>query len=174
MNIKTIKKVEQIFKLGHVPCRGNEHYGKTFMLANCFEHACINLSDKQIEEFGITDKDSTEFGNFFRFTKDSTAEQMLKTLANFGLKVEKCPPEKIVEKNQWLIALYFECFYQINKDFHLLIREPNGTWTGKVGYTPECHSFDNLPNVVDSDIRFYELFNTYCITNPYAEKEKTK
>ena len=172
MNKSTIKKLSEIYKLGHLPCRGDQLYDKTFRLANCFEHACLNLTDQEIEQYCITENDSCEFGNFYSITQKGTSLEIERTLKKTGLQIEKCTPDKVINFNQWKVALYFEYFYTLNRDFHFLIQEKDGSWSGKIGYTSKCHHFKNLPESVCCDKRYYNLYETFCITNPYATKEK--
>ncbi len=171
MNKATIKKLTEIYKLGHLPCRGNEPYCETFRLANCFEHACINLTNEQIKQFEISESESAEFGNFYALTQKGTSMQFKKTLEQAGLQVEECDPDKVLKDSQWKVALYFEYFYMINKDFHFLIQEKDGRWSGKNGYTSNCQIFNTLPKRIEFGNRLYNFYSTFCITNPFASKE---
>ena len=175
MNKSTIKKLNEIFKLGHLPSRNGEDYSiMTFEFINCFAHACLNLTDKEIVDFDISEMNSREFGNFFRRTKEDTSQQIINTLTQAGLKVEPCDQDKVLKPNQWKVALYFEFFHTINKDFHFLIQEKDGSWSGKVGYSRKCHIFNYLPKEIEAGKCFYLYYGTYCLTNPYAEKTSVK
>ncbi len=168
MNRATIKKLSEIYKMGHLPSRDGADYITTYNLANCFAHACINLSDEQYKQFEISEMNSREFGNFYGHSEESTSKQIIQTLSDAGLIVERCPIDKILKNNQWKVSLYFEFFHTISRDFHFLLQEKDGTWSGKVGYTRKCQIFNYVPKNIEAGKNFYVYFDTYCLTNPYA------
>lgn len=173
MNHSTIRKLQKIIKQGHVPNRGLEPYIKTYALANCFEHACFNLSNLQLKYGHIKECDTYDFSHFHSPEKDETFEKFANYLKETGLNIEKCSKNKILKSNQWIIALYFEPLYPVCKDYHFLLKEKDGTWSGKVGFSKNIETFENLPKEMDNNC-FYELYDTFCITNPYAKEDNIK
>ena len=97
MNHSTIRKLQKIIKQGHVPNRGLEPYIKTYALANCFEHACFNLSNLQLKYGHIKECDTYDFSHFRSPEKDETFEKFANYLKETGLNIEKCSKNKILK-----------------------------------------------------------------------------
>ena len=176
-----IKKLQEIIKLGHVPCRGDEYYGKFGGYVNCFEHACFNLTNKQIESLCLDDwrlSFRSPFGEFDENSIEKSREEMFHFVTQTGLKVEKGLPTKILKSNQYQVALYFSKIVNrdIIDDFHFLLQEKDGTWSGKCGdMSTNVEHFDSLETVLPhTTISKYVLDNVFTITNPYASEKQSK
>lgn len=170
MNHSTIRKLQKIIKQGHIPCRGEESYTKTYKLANCFEHACFNLSNLQLK-YSLKEADTNDFSHFQSYNKDKAFDQITNYLKETGLQIERCSQNKILKSNQWIVAIYFEPLYPVCKDYHFLLKEKDGTWSGKVGFSEKIETFKTLPIKMDNNC-FYEFYDTFCLTNPFAEENK--
>ena len=185
--VPIIKRIGKIFELGYVPSRGDETYYfktqnsiMTGHIFNCFAHACFNLTNEQIDELNLYEDEIFHMQGYNRdilgtLEKKEVAEHFFGLIKDAGLIVEPCLEETILNNNQWKIALYFD---EIEfgkdrrlRDFHFLLQEKDGTWSGKAGYTPRVKTVETLPEELDFYYKFYEC---YSITNPYAEGGKTK
>ncbi len=178
-----IKKIGKLFELGYVPSRGDETYyfkTKNSILTghifNCFAHACFNLTNQQIDDLNfyedeIFDLQGYNRGNLSQLQKSEVAQHFTGLIKSAGLIVEPCLEETVLNGNQWKIALYFdEIKFGKNsqlRDFHFLLQEKDGSWSGKAGYTPRVKKVDSLPKELDYYYSFYEC---YSITNPFAKE----
>lgn len=134
-----IKKLQEVLKKGKMPDRGDEEYDMFAKYVNCFEHACFNLSNRELEELGIDCFEYTyrsPFGEFSQNSIHEAKEEMLEFLTQTGLLVEKFDGKKILKSNQHKVALYFsEAFEreQGERDYHFLLQRKDGKWSGKCG-----------------------------------------
>lgn len=177
-----VKKLNEIVRIGNVRNRGDQEYGVLGGLVNCFEHACFNLTNEQIISLGLNEF-KYSFVNPFGGFDDSSAltakEEMVEFLQQTGLEVEDEKTPKILKENQYRVALYFsEGFTKSNrgKDFHLLVQEADGSWSGKRGSDSDIvDHFDKLEESLPHDIsNRYILDSVMVITNPYAPAERQK
>ncbi len=170
---KTILKLRKIFQEGYLPSRYDDEYIFVAYLdkdlaeiTNCFEHACFNLTNDQLENF---DKD--DFENFFSMpklqnpdlSKSETFKTIIKQIKETGLKVGEMKENP--KKNEWNVAMYFS---DDDIDVHFLIQEQDGHWTGKVGKSPKVDNFSILPLNVSGVFSDYTLFKVFSIENPYC------
>ena len=191
--MSTILKLKKLVKLGYVPSRGAESYsfvnqksGEPFYLsANCFEHACFNLTNQQMQELKIGYHDAISFADHVSFFSSvyDIEESLTKFIRSTGLKIREINNFEpiinfpaLLKNNEWKVALYF-CKNGSFKDFHFFLQEKNGTWSSKYGFKNVLEFFDNLPGeyVVDNEYNdIYHYHNTYLITNPYAPEIENK
>ena len=185
--VPVIKKIGKIFELGYVPSRGDETYSfktknsiLTGNILNCFAHACFNLTNEQIDELNLYEDEIFDLqgynrSNLSQMKKEDVAQHFAGLIKDAGLIVEPCLEETVLNGNQWKIALYFDEIEfggsKSLRDFHFLIQEEDGSWSGKAGYTPRVKKFDKLTEKLDYYYSFYEC---YAITNPFAEEGKAK
>jgi hypothetical protein len=172
-----ITKLNKVVKTGYTPSRGAESYNyvtklgtNVSSLANCFEHACFNITNLHFDSCEISKKDAFEFGDF-SIAAFAGAEYTKRELFHFvkktGLDVSSCKPKSMLKNNEWMVALYFcEGDYCI-RDFHFMLQEKDKSWSSKLGFEPICERFEDLPNTFACD---YKLYGTYKISNPYKEK----
>ncbi|MBQ8444589.1 MAG: hypothetical protein IJX25_04480 [Clostridia bacterium] len=188
----TVLKLNKVFKKGYVPSRGSQSYSFVspvshegyFFSANCFAHACFNLTNELIDKVKINLQDSLAYASPIDHTAglESTEINLLNFIEKTGLKIEKIDnfdiinnfPEMISD-NQWIIALYF-CESNNFKDFHFFLQEKDGRWSSKYGYRDVLNFFDELPfkYVAPNKIDTYYFYSKYLITNPYIEAIKNK
>lgn len=169
-----IKNINTIFRQGYVPSRGAESYRSLLpngvricRVTNCLEHACFNLTNKQLAECKIDTKSSDLFGNFeaLNISNEKYEADILKLVRNVGLEVKKCPENKILKNNQWKVAMYFEDMGD-RRDFHFMLQEKNGMWSSKQGDLDTVEIYQEPPIVFK---RTYVKYGIYEITNPYKE-----
>ncbi|MBQ8444590.1 MAG: hypothetical protein IJX25_04485 [Clostridia bacterium] len=171
----TILKLQQIFKLGYLPSRGNQSYKecRQYAIPNCFAHACFNLTNEQLEKFNKAD-----FGAFrgfiqsiFHANRHITAD-LFDFVRECGLKVTKSNSRIPSRDNEWKVALYFGR-ERFTKDYHFLLQEKDGSWSGKIGSEMELNHYPTLPKQVQCNFEYpYTLYGVYKITNPFACKSK--
>ncbi len=174
-----VKKLSDIVKLGYVASRGDEPYQKYSVLVNCFEHASFNLTNAQIKTLGLDDLRfmlRSPFGEFDMSCIEKSREELLNFITQTGLLVEKAEPSKTLKNNQYNIAMYF-AKNEITSDlidFHFLLQEKDGTWSGKCGDISETvEKFSSpAPILPFTPVCKYKLDNLFTITNPYASKSK--
>jgi len=177
----------KIYKDGYRPARKNESYNVKLKngfyagsMINCMGHI-FNLRNKQfndykIEPYNVFDffgEVCTEpyFMDFLKYNnKEKNAQLMLDFIKETGLKVAECAPdEMITDFKSWKIALYFS-----KNDFHYLIEDVPGHWSGKDGDT-------NIVEFLKSEASpkkychtktksSYELYCSYKITNKNANE----
>lgn len=181
-----LKKLQQIFKLGYVPDRGNETYRClinnhendtifTGKLCNCFGHACFNLKNKHYEEYKITRNDKHFFYDFINDIKtksnDEVARILLKKVEEVGLSISLAKNTETLKNNQWKVAMYFDRITfgktEVLRDFHFLLQQKDGSWQGKNGFTFNVKTYETLPLYCE---QYYTLHKTYTITNPNARE----
>lgn len=182
--IKTILKLKKFFMLGYCPDRKGESYSfvnpyskmNYYKHINCFAHACFNLTNQQITENCLEQIDTDSF-KFLIEDYWETDQSIFNRLASFikktGLKIEKCTDDEGLEDNQWRVALYF-CNGYFFRDFHFLLNEKDGSWSGKYGTEDVLEFFDKRPEEYVSE-KFkdvYKYYGSYKITNPFAGKDK--
>ena len=182
---EAVLKIKKIFTLGYIPSREYQSYQtickhtkKPFAhQINCFAHACLNLTNQQLEKLNLDHCDTYRFDiKSYRYEPPEEIEKTFpKRLKRFGLAVQPCDKNFVPQnKNQWKVALYFgfssSC---LDYDYHFLKQEKDGCWTSKVGWgcdTLEIHH--SLPETYHSPSGTdYKLHQTYIITNPYAESD---
>ncbi len=172
------KKLNVIYKHGYLPSRGTESY-KVMLdedvyaadLINCYGHACFNLTNRQLKEFGITSRDTNFLWCLWEdpAAKFSyVAEQMEKFIRSTGLKVARCKPNEKTKSNQWKIAVYYQSEGDID-DYHFMLQEKSGIWSSKLGASDHVDTYDDLPRPYYRDYTFYA---TYIITNPYVQAQE--
>ncbi len=166
-----IKKLNEIFRQGYTPSRGKEEYSVDCIdnipiarLANCFVHACFNLKNDHYWDYYITSREAKQMKCFYNESDDD--ELVQKKLITFvkrtGLLIKPCDQNLVVRENQWKVGLYFSNWSCLS-DYHFLLQEKDGTWSGKRGLTKLVDRFEELPQQVYD----YELKEIFVITNPY-------
>ena len=184
---KGLLKIAKIFKLGYIPSRENQTYstickstGESYSRqANCFEHACLNLTNQQLKKLSLGDEAGDLFDIHSYDYEDTTSmqETFVDRLKLFGLIAESCPADYTPKnKNQWKVALYFGYSrFCGDTDFHLLKQEKDGSWSSKIGWSDDVEILPSLPEkYIPPHGTEYVLYNTYIITNPYADKGITE
>ena len=177
MKDTTILKLNKIFKNGYLPSRDkNEKYnyiafsGKNLAkITNCFEHACFNLTNEQLENFDLSD-----LKNFFSLPKLSNDElsqedmfEVVKdAIASTGLKVKKMQEQP--NNKSWNVAMYFSDY---DIDLHFLLQEKDGTWSGKFGESDIVDHFNILPLKIIGTNVDYHLYKVFTIENPYIKDD---
>lgn len=165
-----------------MPDRGDEEYDMFAKYVNCFEHACFNLSNRELEELGIDCFEYTyrsPFGEFSQNSIHEAKEEMLEFLTQTGLLVEKFDGKKILKSNQHKVALYFsEAFEreQGERDYHFLLQRKDGKWSGKCGdMSSRVESYETLEETLPYAFNNkYKLDTVLVLTNPYASEERQK
>ncbi len=161
---QTIVAIKDMFKKGYVPSRYDEPYAASGGMVNCFEHACLNLKNNQIEKLNL-DWEGVYAFDFFAASYN-VAEKTALRLNIMGLIME---PDKVshikLSKNQWRIALFYQ------NSFHFLLQEKDGTWSAKKNWTTIVEHFESLPEKLSLCGDTYNLHSVHIITNPYAESE---
>lgn len=181
-----VLKVRKIFELGYLPARKDQAYhiiceGTQVPYArqmNCFSHACLNLTNEQLDKLKLDNYDTYVFDikSYQYQPKEEIAKTFPKRLKRFGLIAKHCDKEEnSILKNQWKVALYFGFSRStLDYDYHFLKQEEDGTWTSKIGWSNGFEILDSIPDIYHSPSGTdYHLDSTYIITNPYAETEKT-
>ena len=174
------KQLNCILKLGHIPNRSEQKYGNLAGLVNCFEYACFNLTNEEIETLGLDEfkySYASPFGAFDLSSIESAKADMVDLLQQSGYVVEFEKEPKILKSNQHRVALYFtEGFTKENrdKDFHLLLQGLDGTWSGKESANSDrVEYFDKLEESLPHDVgNRYILDSVMVLTNPYAPAEE--
>lgn len=170
----TIKKLSKIVKMGYVPQRGFEKYTlENSLVANCFEHACFNLTNRLLATFDKHDRFAFGLGMDFP-NGDVVKQRMLDFVKATGLEIEPCAPDIDLKPNQWQVAFYLTEFCDTDfgdKDFHVLLQEKDKTWSAKEGFSNFVSNYNKLEGYLPWFPDDYILIETYAITNPYA-KEK--
>lgn len=177
-----IKVLNNIFQLGYVRARGEEEYGRYGGSVNCFEHACFNLTNDLIDGLGLNDLKycfASPFGGFDTTSVQSAKEEILDFVRQTGLEMKEEKFPKALKANQYRVALYFsEGFAKAfrTKDFHLLVQEFDGSWSGKRGSQSDIvDHYSKLEESLPFDhSNRYVLDSVYVVTNPYASAEKQK
>lgn len=165
---KILKNIKNVFKNGYVPSRGAEKYTRqTCDNVNCLEHACFNFSNQQILDCEMNTY--TAFQMFGKFCMDgnneSNAEEMLNFITDAGIVINQ-GYQPHLKDGQWRVALYFN---DEDGDFHFLLQEKDGSWSGKVGFTIRTQQFDDLPETIGRISKYY-LYNTYTFSNPNYDR----
>lgn len=165
---KVLKILKEIVRKGHVPCRYMQGYSPYHaILVNCFEHACFNLSEKEIPMID-------DFNSNARPLAFLTSSNALKTCANYfnfvvetGLDVAK-QEKPVLKNNQWVVTLYFA---EDMSDFHFLLKEKDGIWTAKRGFTSTVDTFEEDVDIIHIEKNPpYFKETSYVLTNKFAEK----
>ena len=181
----TILKLNKIFKLHHyVPARGSQSYSEKHNggfcfsnIVNCFAHACFNLTNDQLNDFSTLEC-QCYFGHKIDYLEQPTKEikaNLFYFIKDTGLTVRRTFKSAKLKENQWLVALYFGIylFDGKNQDFHFLLKEKDGTWSGKIGTTQKVEYYKIPPKDFVSTCNYkYKLDGFYVITNPYLENTK--
>ncbi len=184
------KKLQEIFKNGYVPDRGDETYKftlphrdpdmfsilKTGDLCNCLGHACFNLKNEHFEKYKINISDSRFFQGFIKDKEtrenDVMAQKILNKIKAVGIIVSPAQNTEVLKNNQWRIAMYFDRIgigsTNYLRDFHFIIQEKDKTWSGKDSWNFDVHKYDKLPEICDD---YYKLYNVYTLTNPNAREK---
>lgn len=184
---KGLVKIKKLLKLGHFPTREKQSYTPISKHAqtsygnqvNCFEHACLNLTNEQLEKLKLKydDKYLFDIKSYSYEEQDSMEQTFVDRLKSFGLIAKPCPRDFVPkQENQWKVALYFGfSFASMDTDYHLLKQEKDGSWSSKIGWSDEVEFLDELPEKYKSSSGTqYLLQQTYIITNPYAKERNTE
>ncbi|MBP3432016.1 MAG: hypothetical protein J6K39_04110 [Clostridia bacterium] len=166
-----LKNINEIYKKGYIPARGNQTYkyvaksanSEVSELVNCFAHACFNLTNQQLTDCQITSESSRIFWKFpIDGFRSHDILRMKKILAQTGLEVKRCKADQRPENNQWKVAFYCDGAWG---DIHFMLQERNGTWSSKLGAQRKIEKFGTTypPKKYDT----YKLHSFYMITNPY-------
>ena len=177
-----IKRIGEIVRLGYVRERGDEGYGDLGGSVNCFVHACFNLTNEQIVSLGLDEFKYmfvSPFGGFEDSSVLAAKEEMMDFVRQTGLEIEDELVPKVLKENQYRVALYFSRGFIENmggKDFHFLVQEKDGSWSGKCGsMTHHVDHFDKLEeSLPHGPGNRYMLDSVMIVTNPYAPEEKQK
>ena len=183
-----ILKLRDIFRQEYVPVRGNQNYNKwilkegkkRYRLAgdgiNCLGHACFNLTNEIIVDYGITFDDVQALWNFDTFNKNPklTIENISSFIEEVGLKIRKSSSEEELGENEWKIAYYFS---KDKDDYHFMLQERDGRWSSKSGADSSITYFNEAPEEFVSESRQngrieYVLEDFYVITNPYVKTKQ--
>ncbi len=175
-----ILKAKEIFKRGYVPSRGDEAYGKEGFCYTCFAHAAFNFTNGQLQEFeNISSHEffwKSPFANFSLKSIEGAKADMFALLKNVGLQVEHFEKGKLLKTNQWKVALYFSESFKREfgrRDWHLLLQEKDGNWSGKCGASPLVEKFETLQQYIPWGLNNrYELSDVLVLTNPNAKDNK--
>ncbi len=188
-----IKKLSTVYKNGYVASRGRESYryyvdddGNLAVgdMANCFEHACFNLKNEHFVSLDLNPYETAQgfgkYGGVFNdrnmVDDDDIRDALFSIVKRVGLEYKLCSPNTFTKSNEWKVAFYLanDPSARLGYDFHFLLQEKNGSWSGKYGwYSNRVDTFDNAPTAFkpDSGLK-YILQDMYLISNPYAETEK--
>lgn len=183
---KGVLKIKKIFALGYLPSRGYQSYlpickhsQKPYAYqVNCFAHACLNLTNQQLEELKLDNCDTYIFDikSYSYQPQEEIQKTFTKRIKRFGLIAEQCEKDYIPEKeNQWKVALYFGFSrHCLDYDYHFLKQEKDGSWSSKIGWgCDELDILSALPDTYNSPSGTdYQLQQTYIITNPHIESKK--
>ncbi len=172
----TVLKLNLIFRDGYCPSRGYREYDTKVKgwdsgsLVNCFEHSCFNLTEELLKEYKFGWNDRCSFFDFKNINLKN-AENDMNELINFvkatGLEIENSSlKEKLVQDNQWKIAVYFNV---VADDIHLMKQEKDGSWSSKMG---DSRYVDRYPKPAKRYHYNYGLYGIFKITNPYAKPLK--
>ena len=180
-----LRKLNQVFKDGYRPARGNESYCYRLNngdyvsdMVNCFGHV-FNLRNQQFNDYQIAPAiekwEHRYFTGFFNHgsTNHERAQLMLDFIRETGLKVTECDPaEPVTDFKSWKMALYFA-----DNDMHCFLEDAPHQWSEKLGFNTRVnhHHFATPPRLHKFTIGWgcetdYDLYNTYKITNPYADE----
>ncbi len=170
------KILNPIFKNGYTPSREKSGYigymksgVRISKCVNCFGHACFNLKNDDLTKLNLTQQQSLDIFHPL-YKNDNDIVNAFDLIKSAGLLIENFPIKGMLKRNEWLVALYFNTDWLGNKDYHFLLQEKRG-WSSKMG-KDESVGFVSSQN--PPDLFFgYTLFDTYKITNPYAESEST-
>lgn len=177
--VPAILKLKEIFSKGYLPSRGNQSYTaicpnteKSYAnQVNCFAHACLNLTNEQLDKLNFSNYDTFWFDiKSYSYEPDEyVAKNFMKIMKRIGLEVEKCNKKASPKNdNQWKVALYFGYTKFLDSDYHFIKQEQDGSWTSKVGWENKVDHFEQLPKIINSPTGTeYKLFGTYIITNPH-------
>ncbi len=163
------KKMREIVKNGHIPCRYKQAYSFYHAnLVNCFEHACYNLNEKELAQIDDVDFEYRPFAFLSADSPYKTCENYFDFLVDTGLDISN-RLHSTLKNNQWLVSLYFA---NDMSDFHFLIKEKTGVWTAKRGFSSQVDVFKKDDYVLDLGETYppYYKEDTYVLTNKYAEK----
>ena len=164
---RTLKKLQEIFKMGYFPSRGKQSYHTltpknipTGHLVNCFAHT-FNLTNELLIKYNFDFLDKQSFQYFIEndFSPSITTSRLLNFVADTGLEVS--PTVDKIKSNSWVIALYYRTADE-DYDYHFLLKEKSG-WSSKMGISCEVETFHHLPKVFRHT---YDLYGIYTITNP--------
>lgn len=172
MDNKTIiKKLNNIFKLGYIPSRGNQVY-KPYVSEcfNCVEHTIFNLKNEHVTDYKITPFQSRIFWNLNcegSADPQKIEKRILEVVTSTGLCIQKTNEYKEIESNQWKIAYYFSPQWN---DYHFMLQENDGSWSSKAGVCSKLEYYSDLPYIYN---KHYELQSVYVVTNPYKKIDET-
>ena len=180
---KGVIKIKKLFSMGYMPSRENQSYlaispkTKTSYThtANCFAHACLNLTNEQLDKLNLDRCDTNTFDikTYLYEPIEHMENTFLKRIQRFGLKATPCEDNDLFNReNQWKVALYFGLSpLTLDYDYHFLKQEKDGTWSSKVGWgSTELQLFSSLPDTYISPNNVgYSYYKTYIITNPFVE-----
>ena len=178
-----LRKLNQVFKDGYRPARGDESYNvmldngvKAYSMVNCLGHI-FNLRNQQFNDYQFAPyRMYGAFDNIVFNSHKKASKRMFDFIKAVGLQIEACDPNQpITDFKSWKIALYFE-----NKpdyhDFHYLLEEAPNQWSSKLGFRPHVDHIQAVTppqmvyNQIITDTTNYELYGTYKITNPNANE----
>lgn len=171
---KTIKNIKNVFEMGYIPARKGQTYKfktqkgyYTYDLVNCLGHACFNLRNETINQYGFDLDLLYACQGYFTYFKslEGMAESMFNFVESVGLKVEKAQ-SKFLKKNEWQVALYFNTD-SIDGDYHFLLRENALCWTSKMSTEENIAKYLSPPKVFSGS---YDLYDIYTISNPHFHK----
>ena len=166
---KVLKTLKEIVRKGHIPCRYKQEYSPYHaILVNCFEHACFNLNEKEIPKIDDIDSDCKPLSFLTASSALKTCENYFDFLNDAGLDVSD-ELQPVIKKNQWIVSLYFA---EDMSDFHFLLKEKDGIWTAKRGFTTTIDLFEEDGDMISLENHRCAYFKetSYVLTNKFAEK----
>ncbi len=183
-----IKSLNEILKMGYLPSRGRELYGRYTCRANCLFHSAFNLTNELLDVFdektlkhGISAYDyyfSNLFGGFNEYDLKTEKERIYNFIRETGLKVDLEKHGEILKHNQYKIAFYatdnFDDNVMGHAGFHFMLQEKDGSWSSKNG-NDEVEFDVKLENTIP--FHFYSKYllqDVLVITNPYAQTNQIK
>ena len=140
---------------------------------NCFEHACLNLTNELFDQLQFNEHDYYIFdAKEHAFQPEETVEaNFIKKMKDFGLRTRKAHFSSKLKVNEWKVALYFGYTSMLDKDYHFLRQEKDGQWSSKIGWLPEVEYLKKPPRTYFTHGIEYKLYGFYIITNPNYKKE---
>lgn len=177
MNLRkkvVIKKLNEVYKRGYLPSRGDESYRLSFPngikyydVINCVAHACFNLNNDILGKIGLRREEYgafRDFGGLF-YNREKIGRNIFNFIRGVGLKIEPCHEDEKIKFNQWKIATFFDTNH---KDMHFMLQERDGRWSSKQGNHENIDYFDEIPKRYNGK---YDFCGTFVITNPYVERD---
>lgn len=164
-------KIQEKIKLGHVNRRGKTRYNFSTPLINCIGHAGFGFDNNFLLENFNPSISQDIFGDFESWDEEGLEKEILSLIKSSGLEITPCIPSEILKKNQWKVALYFGYHPQVGCSLpHMIKQEEPELWSEKMGFDRDVSFYGELLKTIYPCYQRYDFYNTYKITNPYAEE----